>query len=594
MSEPRQRRETPSAAPARSAGAEIAAEAAAPPDPAPSAARSAGEEAELELRRHFHGRRAGQRISAALAVELVCLARNVAARTVNLSRSGVILEVLDGNGQGMAELFSYCQEIERLFAAGGTLDFECGVSRTVHVVRITAGGLGGRMVPLVACRFTEPLEADDFRAMGIVPPPSTEDVDDPEGDAAARPQVLQPGGDAVRRKSPAIHELVRWAVELDATDIHVKAGSLPRLRVNAELSPVGAEPLSEEAVRAMIRNFLTAEQWEQFDREGDLDAAYALEGIGRFRINVLRSRGRCGMVIRRIPDKVPDAASLGLAQTCLTLAGKRRGLVLVTGGSGSGKSTTLAAMLRHVNETRRCHIVTLEDPIEYVHEEILAEVTQREIGHDTRGFAEALHKVVRQDPDVIMVGEMRDLDTIKLAVTAAETGHLVFATLHTTSAAQTVDRIVDVFPSEQQRQVRIQLAGTLQGIVSQVLLPRLGGGRAVAQEILVATDAVRALIREGKTPQIQNALQTGLQEGMQMLDDSLNALVRDGVISHEVAVHHATVPQRIRPAPGSAAPPPAESPPPAPPAPPASPTPAAPAAPAVDPRMAAQRRRWNS
>jgi len=250
--------------------------------------------------------------------------------------------------------------------------------------------------------------------------------------------------------------------------------------------------------------------------------------------------------MRRIPEVVPEAATLGLAPACLTLAGKRRGLVLVTGGSGSGKSTTLASMIRHINETRRCHIVTLEDPIEYVHEEIEAEITQREIGHDTKGFAEALQKVVRQDPDVIMVGEMRDLETIKLAVTAAETGHLVFATLHTTSASQTVDRIVDVFPAEQQRQIRIQLAGTLLGIISQVLVPCVGSGRAVAQEVLMATDAVRALIREAKTPQIQNALQTGAAEGMQTLEESLNSLVRTGVITYETAVHHANAPHRIR------------------------------------------------
>jgi twitching motility protein PilT len=514
-----------------------------------------GQQAELELRGHFHGRRAGQRIQVPLDVELVCFDRNVGARTVNLSRVGVLIEVRDTRADGMSELIGYCEEMGRLFAAGGTLDFACGVSRTVHVVRITAGGLGGRMVPLVACRFTEPLTPEDFAHMGIDPAPADHDVPDAvDADPASRPRVVREVDVAgARRKVPAIHELVRWSVELDATDIHVKAGSPPRLRVNGELTAVGQDLLSEDETRAMVRNFLTAAQWEAFERDGDLDAAYALSGVGRFRINVLKSRGRIGMVMRRIPEAVPDAASLGLALPCLALAGKRRGLVLVTGGSGSGKSTTLAAMIRHVNETRRCHIITLEDPIEYVHEEIEAEITQREVGHDTKGFAEALHRIVRQDPDVIMVGEMRDLDTIKLAVTAAETGHLVFATLHTTSAAQTVDRIVDVFPAEQQRQIRIQLAGTLLGIVSQVLVPCVGSGRAVAQEVLIATDAVRALIREAKTPQIQNALQTGASEGMQTLEESLNTLVRNGVITYETAVHHANSPQRIR---GTPAPPP--------------------------------------
>ena len=414
------------------------------------------------------------------------------------------------------------------------------------------------MVPLVACRFTEPLTSEDFAQMGIDPAPAERDVPDPvDADPSLRPRVVRevavPGS---KRKVPAIHELVRWAVELDATDIHVKAGSPPRLRVNGQLTAVGEDLLSDDETRAMVRNFLSPAQWDAFERDGDLDAAYALDGVGRFRINVLRSRGRIGMVMRRIPEVVPDAATLGLAPACLALAGKRRGLVLVTGGSGSGKTTTLAAMIRHINETRRCHIITLEDPIEYVHEEIEAEITQREVGHDTKGFAEALHRVVRQDPDVIMVGEMRDLETIKLAVTAAETGHLVFATLHTTSAAQTVDRIVDVFPAEQQRQIRIQLAGTLLGIVSQVLVPCIGSGRAVAQEVLVATDAVRSLIREAKTPQIQNSLQTGAGEGMQTLEDGLNALVRDGVITYETAVHHANAPQRIRGTPTPPEPPP--------------------------------------
>ncbi len=518
------------------------------PPTAPPTPLSKGEQAELELRGHFHGRRAGQRIHVPLDVELVCFERNVGARTVNLSRVGVLIEVLDTRAGGMNELVEYCEEISRLFAAGGTLDFACGVSRTVHVVRITAGGLGGRMVPLVACRFTEALSPADFAQMGIEPAPSERDVPDPvDADPALRARAVRevpmPGA---RRRVPAIHELVRWAVELDATDIHVKAGSPPRLRVNGQLTAVGEELLSEDETRAMVRNFLTAAQWEAFERDGDLDAAYALEGVGRFRINVLRSRRRIGMVMRRIPQVVPDAATLGLAPACLALAGKRRGLVLVTGGSGSGKSTTLAAMIRHINETRRCHIITLEDPIEYVHEEIEAEITQREIGHDTKGYAEALQHVVRQDPDVIMVGEMRDLETIKLAVTAAETGHLVFATLHTTSAAQTVDRIVDVFPADQQRQVRIQLSGTLLGIISQVLVPCVGSGRAVAQEVLIATDAVRALIRDGKTPQIQNTLQTGAGEGMQTLEEGLNALVRGGVITYETAVHHANAPQRIR------------------------------------------------
>jgi len=510
---------------------------------------SKGEKAELELRRHFHGRRDGQRINLSVPVELVALERNLNGRTINLSRSGVLLKLEDGVERGMAELIEYCGEVGRLFAAGGTIDFECGLTRTMEVVRVTAGGLGRRLAPLVACRFKEHLTPEDFARLGVAAPSDTDQPADAEYDPTGGEMITpRAPGAPVKRKVPAIQELLRWAVELEATDIHIKAGSPPRLRVNGTLSPVGAERITDDDAKAMVRNFLSKEDWARFEAEGDLDVAYALEGIARFRINVLRSRGRIGMVMRRIPEKVPSIEDLGLAPACVELALRRRGLVLVTGGSGSGKSTTLAAILRHINETRPCHIVTLEDPIEYVHEEIEAQITQREVGADTRGFATALKRVLRQDPDVIMVGEMRDIDTIKLAVSAAETGHLVFATLHTTSAAHTVDRIVDVFPAEQQRQVRVQLASTLQAIISQVLVPKSGNGVTVAQEILMVTDAVRALIREGKSPQLQNVMQTGAGDGMQTLEDSLNDLLKRELISGEVALEYANVPGRIRPA----------------------------------------------
>jgi twitching motility protein PilT len=344
----------------------------------------------------------------------------------------------------------------------------------------------------------------------------------------------------------SIEELLRLSVERDATDLHIKAGSPPRLRIAGELLSLGEECLSAHGALEMARNLLTPEQFERYEKHGDLDAAHTMPGYARFRVNVLRTRDSTGMAIRRIPEEVPTIHSLHLSPSCRILSERRRGLVLVTGPTGSGKSTTLAAMVDHVNRSRRCHILTMEDPIEFVHREISAHVTQREVGRDTEEFSKALKRALRQDPDVIMVGEMRDLDTIALAVTAAETGHLVFATLHTPSAPLTIDRIVDVFPSVQQRQIRMQLADSLQGVISQVLVPRVGGGVTVAQEILVATDAVRALIREGKTPQLGNVLQTGAKYGMQTLEDSLNNLIAINSITVQTALDFANVRKRIK------------------------------------------------
>ncbi|MHC4670458.1 MAG: PilT/PilU family type 4a pilus ATPase [Planctomycetota bacterium] len=507
----------------------------------------AAEAAEFELREHFQGRRDGERINVLLPVELVCVDRNLTARTINISNSGVLLEVLgDRQNRGMAELIAYCEEIDRLFAAGGTVDFECGVTRTVEVIRVTAGGLGKRMAPLVACRFTERLTPEDFAQIGMPVPSDEDEPADTDADPSVELRIdREIKGARAKRKVPAIQELLRWAVELQATDIHIKAGSPPRLRVDGVLNAVGSERISDDEAKSMVRNFVSDEHWQKYERTGDLDVAFALEGVARFRINVLRSRGRLAMILRRIPEEVPTIEALELAPICGTLAQRKRGLVLVTGGSGSGKTTTLAAIVRSINETRPCHIITLEDPIEFVHEEVEAQITQREVGCDTEGFAHALKRVLRQDPDVIMVGEMRDLETMNLAVTAAETGHLVFATLHTTSAAQTVDRIVDIFPAEQQRQIRVQLAATLQAVISQSLVPKSGGGVTVAQEVLVVTDAVRALIRDGRSPQLQNVMQTGASDGMQTLEDSLNELVQRGAITYDTAVDFANVPGRI-------------------------------------------------
>jgi len=509
-----------------------------------------GVAAEMELRRHFQGRRDGGRVKARIAVELVCVERNLSAKTINLSRSGALLEITDEReDRGEAEILAFCTEIARLFAAGGTVDFRCGITRTAEAVRVTAGGLGGRTAPVVACRFKEPLAADDFLTLGFASPPdedgATGDQPGDDGDGEAEDFAPEPAGGA-ERNVPRIHELLRWTVDLKATDLHIRAGSPPRLRVDAVLHAVGDARVESEDAERMARFFLTAEEWEEFERTGDLDVAYELPGVARFRINVLRSRRGVGLVLRRVPEVVPRLEELDLSPVCATFASLRRGLVLVTGGSGSGKSTTLAAMVRRINETRPCHIVTMEDPVEFMHEEAEAQITQREIGHDTENFAAGLKRVLRQDPDVILVGEMRDLETMKLAVTAAETGHLVFATLHTTSAAQTVDRIVDVFPSEQQRQIRLQLASTLQGIICQVLVPRAESGVCVAQEVLVASDAVRSLIREGKTPQVNNVIQTSGEEGMQSLEAALNQLVAAGTITADVARDYANCPEQIR------------------------------------------------
>jgi twitching motility protein PilT len=326
------------------------------------------------------------------------------------------------------------------------------------------------------------------------------------------------------------------AIKAGASDLHITVGLPPMIRVSGKVQPLDYPPLTANTTREMLYDILSNEQRQRLENDWELDIAYTLPRAARFRVNVYFQRGSLGAAFRTIPEKVLNFNELGLPKAIEQMAETPRGLVLVTGPTGSGKSTTLASMVDKINEERHEHIMSVEDPIEFLHTHKNCIVNQREVNQDTKSFAEALKHVLRQDPDVILVGEMRDLETISLAITAAETGHLVFATLHTQDAPQTVDRIIDVFPSHQQAQVRAQLAIALQGIVTQTLIPKRDGkGRVVACEILVPTPGIRNLIREGKNHQIYSAMQTGGKFGMQTMDAALVALVRKGAISREEA-----------------------------------------------------------
>lgn len=337
-----------------------------------------------------------------------------------------------------------------------------------------------------------------------------------------------------------IDHIVDEGVRRVASDIHLTVGIPPTLRINGDLIPFGDEKLTMEDTEDLVRQALTENQFAVLQERGELDFSYSSPGKGRFRVNAYLQRGSFGMALRIIPLEIPTMQQLGLPGVISDLTRLPRGLILVTGPTGSGKSTTLATMIDQINRERKCHILTLEDPIEYLHKHGKSIVNQREIGSDSQSFTSALRGALRQDPDVILVGEMRDLDTISIAITAAETGHLVLSTLHTLGAAKTIDRIIDVFPPYQQQQVRVQLSSVIQAVISQQLLPKADGkGRVAAHEIMISTPAIRNLIREDKIHQIDTSIQTGGKYRMQTMDSSLIDLYNRGLIRKDVALTQA-------------------------------------------------------
>jgi twitching motility protein PilT len=353
---------------------------------------------------------------------------------------------------------------------------------------------------------------------------------------------------AMHEAKMELDQLLTLLVERGGSDLHVTAGIAPCMRINGDLSPIGGmNKLSPVDTETLVRSVVSETLWDRFEKTQELDTAYTLPGVSRFRVNVYRQRGAVGAVFRSIPHKIRSLDELGLPQSVENFAHLPRGLVLVTGPTGSGKSTTLASLLDVANKTRAAHIVTIEDPIEYLHSHGKSVVNQREVGSDTANFAVALKHVLRQDPDIILVGELRDLETTSVAVTAAETGHLVLATLHTQSAAQTIDRLIDIYPPHQQTQIRAQLANCLQGVVTQSLAPRKDGmGRTIVAEIMVATSAIRNLIREGKVHQIPSFLQSGTETGMLSFDQHLAMRYADELISKSTALELAHDPVEFK------------------------------------------------
>lgn len=343
-----------------------------------------------------------------------------------------------------------------------------------------------------------------------------------------------------------LEKLLRKIVEEGASDLHLTVGTPPQMRVDEVLMPIGETALNPEKSKEIIYSILSEAQIKKFERDKELDLSFGLEGLSRFRANVFYQKGYVAGAFRSIPYKIMDFEELGLPKIMNRISDLPKGLVLVTGATGSGKSTTLASIINKINEERHGHIITIEDPIEYVHEHKKSIVNQREVSSDTESFGRALKYVLREDPDVILIGEMRDLETIESAMVSAETGHLVFATLHTSDCVQTINRIIDVFPSHQQAQVRTQLSFVLQAVLSQQLIPRATGrGRLLALEIMIATPAIRSLIRESKAHQIYSVIQTSQQQGMQTMNQSLATLVARKLITPEEAMARTVEPDDL-------------------------------------------------
>jgi twitching motility protein PilT len=338
------------------------------------------------------------------------------------------------------------------------------------------------------------------------------------------------------RSTPAkIDTLLREMIQKRASDLHLTPGTAAVLRVDGEMHFGKQFPVTSKEILEMVREIMPARARGEFDATSDCDFAYEIQGLARFRVNVFQERNGTGAVFRQIPIEVVTAEKLGLPKACLDLCWLSKGLVLVTGPTGSGKSTTLAAMIDFINKNRSDHIITIEDPVEFVHQNQKCLVNQREVGQHTKSFKAALRAALREDPDIVLVGEMRDLETISIAIETAETGHLVFGTLHTTTAISTVDRIIDQFPADRQEQIRVMLSESLKGVVAQVLLPKIGGGRIAAHEILLGTTAVAAMIREGKTFQMTSIMQTSKGAGMVTMNDSLLSLVQRKLVDPKAA-----------------------------------------------------------
>lgn len=348
-----------------------------------------------------------------------------------------------------------------------------------------------------------------------------------------------------------IDDLLKEVVNYRASDLHISVGLPPVVRVDGNLLRTKYEPFTADGVEDLLFPMLNNEQRRNLEQTWELDMSYGIEGLGRFRVNIYKNKGTYAAAFRTINSTVPSFETLGLPDVVRKVTERPRGLILVTGPTGSGKSTTLASMIDYINETRSEHILTIEDPIEFVHKSKKSVIHQRELGQDTRSFANALKSSLREDPDIILVGEMRDIETIGLALTAAETGHLVFGTLHTSSASQTIDRIIDVFPEGQQQQIRVQLGGCLEAVFAQTLLQKLQPdgtkkGRVMAQEILIKNNAVSNMIREGKSAQIYSAIQTGAGVGMQTLETALAELYKKGLVTAEDALMKSQRPDELR------------------------------------------------